>query len=71
MNRVICSECSEVALESIDVAERLEGLAFVCCHCHALGRVVAHDNDEGGIGGLELVAYRNELTAPERAKATP
>lgn len=55
MNRITCSDCSEIALASDQPAELLEGLGLVCTHCAAFGRVAVHEDDEGGIAMLELV----------------
>jgi hypothetical protein len=68
MNRVHCGVCAEVALASPLVAEALEGLGVCCTHCGAFGRVVMHENDEGGIGSLELrVKPCAECGGPEAA----
>lgn len=55
MNRITCSDCSEIALASDQPAELLEGLGLSCTHCAAFGRVAVHEDDEGGIAMLELV----------------
>lgn len=56
MNRITCRDCSEIALSSPEPAERLEGLGLHCTHCGTFGRIVLNDDDEGGIGSIELVA---------------
>lgn len=54
MNRVHCSDCDEVT-EDERLAEELEGLRMNCSHCNAVGNVVVHENDEGGLDSIELV----------------
>lgn len=62
MNRVACSVCGEYALTSPLLAEQLEGLGLTCTHCGAFGRVVVHENDEGGLGWLGLEVKEEEPT---------
>lgn len=62
MNRVVCSVCDEYALTSPLLAEQLDGLGLSCAHCGAFGRVAVHENDEGGLGWIEL-----EVKAEEEA----
>jgi len=68
MNRVTCGVCAETALASPLLAEQLEGLGVCCTHCGAFGRVVVHENDEGGLDSLELrVAPCGRCGCPEAA----
>jgi hypothetical protein len=62
VNRIRCSDCSEVALASPEPAERLEGLGLHCTHCGAFGRIVVREDDEGRLAALELITIVPEST---------